>query len=226
MSGPKEELEILAIAANDFRYLLNKGYPRAGALKFVSDHYRLYSKQRHILNRTVIIPDIVETRKAKKIECDQISGKHLAIDGYNVLIAIETAIEGYKLWISDDGYVRDTRGKFNNFKMTDSTILAIDELIGIISHHMPSKTTILLDRPMSNSGNLAALLREKMEKHEISGEALTSEHVDYDLKNMQADIIATSDGIIIDNVRKVVDIPACFTKSRNVHLNKIPATSG
>lgn len=226
MSKHEDKQDILSISAEDFRYLLGKGYPRAGALKFVSDHYRLYSKQRHILNRTVIKPEIVEKRKKKKIECDQITGRSLAIDGYNVLIGVETALEGYPLWISDDWYVRDTRGKFNNFKMTDTTILAVSELMEILHRYSPSRTTILLDRPMSNSGNLAALFRKKMKEHGIEGDALTSNHVDYDLKNIQADIIATSDGIIIDSVDKVVDIPACFTKSREIPLQQIPATSG
>ncbi|WP_300607994.1 DUF434 domain-containing protein [Methanohalophilus sp.] len=218
MSKYEDELRILAVAAEDLRYLLSKGYPRAGALKFVSDHYRLYSKQRHILNRTVIKPDIVEKRKNKIIECDQIPGKSLAIDGYNVLIGIETALEDYTLWVSDDGYVRDIRGKFNNFKMTDTTIIAIDKLMEILHQNQPSRTTILLDRPMSNSGNLAVLLRKKMKEHRIEGDALTSDHVDYDLKNIQSDIIATSDGIIIDSVSKVVDIPACFTKYWGINL--------
>ena len=135
-------------------------------------------------------------------------------------------MEGYFLWISDDGYARDTRGKFNNFKMTDTTIRALEELMEILLRHPPSRTTILFDRPMSNSGKLAALLKTKMEDYGIEGDSLTSDHVDYDLKNIHADIIATSDGIIIDSVQNVVDIPACFTKDRKIQLHRIPATSG
>ncbi len=226
MTEHKDELEILSIAAKDVRYLLDKGYPKAGVIKFVSNHYRLFSKQRYILNRTVIKSDVAKRRKEKNVKCDQIKGKILDIDGYNVLITIEAAIEGYNLWMSDDGYVRDTIGKFNNFRMTNSTILAIDKLMELLVSYKPSRTTIYFDRPMSNSGNLATLLRIKMEEYGIEGNSQTSDHVDFDLKKSNADIIATSDGIIIDNVSNVVDIPACFTKSRKIQLHKIPTTSG
>jgi hypothetical protein len=50
-----------------------------------------------------------------------------------------------------------------------------------------------------------------MEELSISGDARTSKHVDFDLKNCSSDyIVATADGVIIDAVKYVVDIPGCI----------------
>jgi hypothetical protein len=216
----------LPVAAKDIRYLLEKGYPKTGAIRFVSDHYRLSSEQRHILTRTVIKPEIARLRRKKRISCENITGRTLAIDGYNVLIAIEGALGNYPLWISDDGFVRDTMGKFRNFKMTESTNRAIEKLMGFLSVHSPSEVTVMLDRPISNSGKLAALIREKMKAYGIEGDVETADNVDYCLKAGNTDIVATSDGIIIDAVDLVTDIPACIAGSLGVPLYSIDATSG
>jgi hypothetical protein len=98
--------------------------------------------------------------------------------------------------------------------------------MGFLSVHSPSEVTVMLDRPISNSGKLAALIREKMKAYGIEGDVETADNVDYCLKAGNTDIVATSDGIIIDAVDFVADIPACIAGSLGVPLYSIDATSG
>ncbi|MDM7912097.1 MAG: DUF434 domain-containing protein, partial [Methanotrichaceae archaeon] len=49
-----EPSEVLRQAAVDVRYLLDRGYPRESAVRFVSDHYRLPQEQRFVLMRVVV----------------------------------------------------------------------------------------------------------------------------------------------------------------------------
>jgi hypothetical protein len=50
-----------------------------------------------------------------------------------------------------------------------------------------------------------------MEMHGVQGTAETSENVDFQLVHLSRDvegIVATSDGVIMDKVNKILDIPS------------------
>lgn len=57
------EDNILQEAKKDFQYLLDRGFPRTGALTFVSNHYLLNEEQRNYLNRSVFSKQKIESRK-------------------------------------------------------------------------------------------------------------------------------------------------------------------
>jgi len=71
---------------------------------------------------------------------------------------------------------------------------------------------------MSRSGLLAEYLRNKIREKELKGDARTSKHVDYDLKNSE-DIVVSSDGIIIDGSKKVVNLLNCVVNKFELHEN-------
>src|SRR5512139_3638714 len=83
--------------SEDFRYLLNRAYPRKAALELVGNRYQLTSDQRHLLHRGVFSDVDATSRQKKKISPDQIRGCDLVIDGYNILITIEAGLSGRPL---------------------------------------------------------------------------------------------------------------------------------
>ncbi|HIE31508.1 MAG TPA: DUF434 domain-containing protein [Methanosarcinales archaeon] len=194
-------------AADDIRYLLSRGYPRTGAIRFASDHYRLVNQDRHILMRVVIEPEIAASRISKKVSCADIGGKNIVIDGYNVVIATESVISGEPVFLCDDGFIRDIRGVFRNYKNPDRGVCR--QILEIISEHEPGSVIFLFDAQIGKSGVLARQIRELLPEYSISGDARTSRHVDFDLKHCGS-IVATGDGHIIDEVESVVDIPECI----------------
>jgi hypothetical protein len=107
--------------AHDIRYLLARGYSISAAIRFVSDHYRLTESERHILVRVVRPPEVATARREKRLACADINGRDVLIDGYNVLITVESMLKDEKLWLGDDGFIRDTRGVFRNYNNTDTT---------------------------------------------------------------------------------------------------------
>src|SRR5512139_18672 len=94
-------------AAIDFRYLLNRGYPRKVSLDLVGNLYQLTSDLRHLLHRGVFSKADSQSRSKKKISIRGIRGKELAIDGYNVIITVEAGLSGQPLVLGDDGFIRD-----------------------------------------------------------------------------------------------------------------------
>ncbi len=197
-------------AVADIRYLLDMGYPQTGAVSFVCNHYRLDEEARHLLYRVVIPRAISEKRRAKFLRCDEIKGSGLIIDGYNILIGAESILEK-RAHLCEDLVIRDVKGAFRNYKTSEVTDKAIEVILRFLKEMAPSHVCFLLDSQISKSGRLAMRIRERIKEAGINGDARTSKHVDYDLKNSKY-IVATSDGVIIDEASKVVNFLACVVR--------------
>ncbi|WP_242492615.1 DUF434 domain-containing protein [Methanolobus psychrotolerans] len=203
-------------AAKDIRYLLERGYQRDSSIRFTGDHYCLGKNERYILARTVFSTGTSAERKKKKLKCEELKSRTLLIDGYNVLITLESLLKGEKMWLADDSFVRDIRGVFRNHSNDHVTFEAVEEMLCFLLNSRIKNADVLLDTQMKNSGELAAFIRTKMEEHSLTGDVRTSKHVDYDLKNCNPSyVVATADGIVIDAVKNVVDIPGCILRTWN-----------
>ncbi len=217
-------------AAKDIRYLLERDYPRNSVIRFISDHYRLSNCQRYTLARTVFSSYTVTERRSKKVQCTGLNGKKVLIDGYNVIITLENILKGEITWSADDSFLRDIKGVHRNHSNDRFTTEAVEEMLYFLLHANVVYVIILLDVQMTKSGELAAFIRKRMKELLLSGDARTSPHVDYDLKiSNPSYIVASADGVVIDCMKKVIDIPSCIQQGygkkgssvKNRHINKI-----
>lgn len=197
-------------AADDIRYLLDRGYPQKSAVGFVCAHYRLDVKARYLLSRTVLSHEVCEKRKAKFLPCGRIEGSSIVIDGYNIIIGMESILEK-NAYLCDDGVIRDIKGAFRKFKVSSKTEEAVGLILEFLKKMKPENIVFLLDAQISKSGMLARMLREKLGEVGLKGDARTSRHVDHDLKNCR-DIVASGDGVIIDDAEKVVNFLRCMVE--------------
>jgi hypothetical protein len=229
MHGMNHPEEKLIMAARDIRYLLDKGYPKGSAVRFVSDHYGLEKSRRYILSRNVLAPEIASARRMKSVPCSKIRERHILIDGYNVLITIESYLKGEDMWIGDDGFIRDNRGVFRSHVNDSATLRSVELMLFVLRRSAVGDTTVLLDEQMSMSRQLAQVIRQKMAEAGVNGRVLTSASTDHDLKLARGNtIVATADGVIIDAVELIVDIPDCVIKedpySRKLLYSLDPST--
>jgi len=94
-----------------------------------------------------------------------LNSRHLAIDGYNVLITLEAALSRRPLILSNDGFIRDISGLSGAFKKTKVTEDAIHLIFGLLKRVRPAYTLFLFDSPISKSGLLAqGLMRTVKER--------------------------------------------------------------
>ena len=89
--SPKEIPKIKE-AILDLSWLLSKGYSEKSALNLVGDRYQLKMRQRMAVLRCVSRRDAIAHRKSKEIAPLDLAGKNLSIDGFNLLITIESAV--------------------------------------------------------------------------------------------------------------------------------------
>ncbi len=192
-------------AAQDFRFLLNRGYPRKAALELVGNRYGLTSDERHLLHRGVFSDSDSESRQNKKASIGDIRGKDFVIDGHNVLITVEAGISGRPLVLGDDGFIRDISGISGNFRKTETTEKAIQLIANTIRQIKPRQTLLLFDAPISKSGELAEEVRSYLKKENLPGDAMAVKVPERILIGFPG-VVATSDTAIIDRSKKVLDL--------------------
>ena len=214
------EFKYLRKAAEDFRYLLNRGYPRKASLELVGNRYELAFDERHILHRGVFSDVDSEARRKKIISIKTLKNKDLAIDGHNVLITIEAGLSGRPLILADDGFVRDISGLSGSFKKTEMTEKGIELIVTFLKKWRPRHTLFLFDAPISKSGILAQELRALLKKESLPGDAMAVKVPEKILIGFPG-VIATSDTAIIDQSEKVIDLAGDLIRER-IGLKSLP----
>jgi hypothetical protein len=119
-------------AAQDLRFLLNRGYPRDASLSLVGNRYNLDHDHRHLLRRGVFASSVVEQRKNKKASLEEIRGKAVAIDGYNCLITLESALKAKAILLADDAFIRDISGVSGTYRESPETTQALDLIVDLL----------------------------------------------------------------------------------------------
>jgi hypothetical protein len=213
MNKTKSKSKDIQKPAGDFRYLLNRGYPRKAALELVGNRYGLTFDERHLLHRGVFSSSDSKSRRKKIIPVTDIKNKDLAIDGHNVLITIEAGLSGRSLVLADDGFVRDISGLSGSFKKSETTGEAIQLIINVLKKWKPHKTLFLFDAPISMSGNLAQEVRSDLRRKDLPGDAIAVKVPEKILIGFPG-VIATSDTAIIDQSRKILDLAGYIIREK------------
>ena len=200
-------------AAQDFRYLLNRGYPRKASLELVGNRYGLIFDERHLLHRGVFSDADSVTRQKKIISPEAIRNKDLAIDGHNVLITIEAGLSSRPLVLADDGFIRDISGLSGSFKKTEMTEKAFRLIVTFLKRWRPRHTLFLFDAPISKSGVLAQEVRVLLKKEGLPGDSIAMKVPEKTLIGFQG-VVATSDTAIIDRSKRVIDLAGNIIRTK------------
>jgi hypothetical protein len=166
--------------------------------------------------RVVVAPMLARARRMRLVPCEALDGREVFVDGYNVLITVESMLEGCPVYLCDDRLLRDIRGIFRSYRPSGVTDRAILEIMKFLALAAPARAEILLDEQISMSGGLADRIRGMMTQLAVPGTVRTAKDVDHQLKLMDG-IIATSDGNIIDAARFVVDIPGEMARRMGIN---------
>jgi len=200
-------------AARDLRYLLNRGYPKETSLQIVGNRYNLTRDLRHILRRGVFRNRIAAERKKKTVSLKALRGHELAVDGHNVLITLETALNKETILCADDGFIRDISQVSGRYRRGEATDKALHLIIELLTNADPSEVLFLLDSPISGSGDLAAEFRNLLSRAGIAGQAMAVK-VPERIMVKYAGIIASSDTAVIDRAERVFDVAGHLIRER------------
>lgn len=209
-----EQLGRLTTAAGELSWLLSRGYAMGASCDLVGDHHQLTSRQRLAIARVVCADDEVLKRRQKSLSLSALKGKTVLIDGFNLLITIETALGGGVLFRSRDGCCRDLSSVYGSYKIVAETKQAI-ELIGrTLEQASPEKVRWLFDRPVSNSGRVAELVREVAREENWPFEVELTERTD-SLLSQSPDVVISCDSAILERTSQWCSL-ACMIVAEQI----------
>jgi hypothetical protein len=207
------ELPRLRAAASDLCWLLDRDYASRSAIELVGNRYTLAARQRMALARCVCSVEDARRRQQKRIEASALREKELWLDGYNVLTLLESALAGGIVLLGRDGCCRDIAGIHRRYRRMDETVEALRLIAESVAAHGVSGCCWWLDKPVSNSGRLKTLILEKTAKENGNVKVELSFSPDHVLSNTE-NIIATSDGIVLDRCRHWVNLAGLIIAER------------
>ncbi len=192
-----EAVPTLRDAVQDLSWLRTRGYAEPSAIKIVGDRYQLRQRQRVAVGRCACADAKRASRKDRELGAEDIVGKTLFIDGLNVITTIEVALAGGVLLIGRDGCMRDMASFHGSYRLVHETDRAVGILVSVLDSMLPAKAVVYVDRPVSNSGRLAELVRNTARAAGSNVEAQTADGLDEMLKRADA-VAATADSAILD----------------------------
>ena len=200
--------ETLREAAQDYCWLLDRGYPDQPAIKLVGDRYRLTRVERGMLYRGVFSTADSSRRGNRLSDPGDLIGGALAVDGYNVLFTVWNYLAGRPLVAATDRFVRDIGGTRSRLPHDERFESLARTLCETLQHLRLRSTTVFLDEPLPWSRDQAAILQSVWGESRDDGfNVFTEEGVDGRLARTTMGWIATSDTGIIDRCSvPVVDL--------------------
>lgn len=209
----------------DLTWLLTRGYPEQASLKLVGDRFRLRQRQRMALSRCSCSLEEAAGRRARALAPEALSGQVLYIDGFNLLITIESALSDGFLFEGVDGCYRDLASIHGSYKR----VMETEEAIRIVGRGLEQLRVRgaewLLDRPVSNSGKLLTTLYELANTHGWNWEVNLYDDPDQVLVR-QDGIIISSDSLILDQARQWFNLARYLTDRLIPRAGVLPLGAG
>ena len=218
MFGPGQ-IPALRTAVAELGWLRARGYAEHASIKLVGDRHELRARQRTAVVRGTCTDGELDTRAARRVGLDALAGRSVALDGFNVLIAVEVAFAGGVLLRGRDGVLRDLASVHGSYRRTAHTLAACEAVGELLVGAGAGAVLWLFDRPVSNSGRLKLALAELARARAWSWEI----ELDYDPDRRLAElscadgpepaqaarvVVASADAWILDHSHAHIDLAA------------------
>jgi hypothetical protein len=202
----------MRVACQELCWLLDRGYADKSALELVGNRHQLVSRQREALYRVCTPIQLIERSRSLRVT----QAEELWIDGFNVLVTIEAALSGAPIFETRLGVMRDLASVHGSYRKIAETEQAIDLIHSVLPELGVQRVTWLLDRPVGNSGRLAALLRERLGslQDSFASEVQVLDDVDGALRGGQGCVVASADRYVLDGAERWLDLAGLVTERK------------
>lgn len=203
----QEQIPNLRCAVEDFSLLLTKGYAEKSALKLVGDRFSLTQRQRLAVMRCSCSDEQLKRRNAAVLGLENIKKQKITIDGYNLLITIESALSGGLIFKGKDGCFKDLASIHGTYRKVTETIPALTLIGNFLKNYELKEALWLLDSPVSNSGRLKTIMGKLAADNGWNWAIELSLNPDAQLVKYDYPIVST-DGIVLDACKNWVNLAA------------------
>jgi hypothetical protein len=210
-----EAIQQMRCAIDDLCWLLNRGYAIHSAIELVGNRFTLRERQRLVVGRCAATDEAIAWRRAHCLAPKHWRGQEFWLDGYNVLIVVEAALGGGVVLLGRDDCCRDLLGIHGSYHRVHETATALQLIGEMLRDHGVTACRWLLDKPVSNSGRLRAIILDAAAKAGWNWEVSLEMNPDNVLAKSDA-VVGTSDSVILDRCERWANV------ARAVIANRIP----
>lgn len=196
----KEQLKITE-GLKDMYYLLSRDFPAKASVGLVGNRYRLKTRQIKALQGMGASSQDISLRKSKELTPEELKGKTIYLDGFNVIILFETLLSQGFIFKGLDGCYRDissVHGTYKRVSQTQEVLVTIGEILGKLELE---KVIWVFDAPVSNSGKMKSFCYELAQQHNFKWEVLLDNSPDKFLCGGEK-LICSSDAWILNECKQ------------------------
>ncbi len=191
-------------------FLLSRGYGDA-SVELVGNRYKLNKRQRQALSRITASEQAIKARTTNQVSASELTGKVVEIDGFNLLILLESALSNAFVFKCQDGCYRDissVHGSYKRVVKTEEAILLTGQTLQQLG---VKQVNWYFDSPVSNSGRLKTLLLSLASAHGFPWSVELVYNPDT-LLVKSSEIVVSSDRWILDNCRQWFNLGALLVQ--------------
>jgi hypothetical protein len=205
--------DTLRAAVAELAWLLTRGYAEESALALVGNRHNLTERQRTAVRRSTCSDESLRRRAETHVAPSDRHGCKLGIDGYNLLITVESALSKGVVLIGRDGCCRDLASIHGTYHKVEETLPAVRFLVEHLEQLPAESVDWYLDRPVSNSGRLKVLIAEVVETSRTAWNVELVDNPDPLLAAYEG-VVVTSDSWILDRCRAWTNLAAEIIRER------------
>lgn len=206
-------------ASDHVRYLINHGYGLKQATTFVGDHFQLSDRQRMAIMRSVDTDEQLARRRAKEVSLEELRGHAVWVDGFNTIITLEVMLSDSTLLSCMDGTIRDLAYLRGTYRIIPATAKAVRLFFDVLRNKGVGSATILLDRPVSNSGRLRKLVNDFGAAYPFALDVRLEDGVDRLLYGKER--VISTDSVVLDRCVSWVNLARSCLERRGVHAIEV-----
>lgn len=198
--GREKQLDKLRSAVQDMYYLLSRNYPERAASEMAGNHYRLKTRQIQAVRSAAASESQIGSRTSKKLQYQDLKNKIIHLDGFNVLILLESLLSGAYIFEGADGCFRDLSGVHGTYKRVMQTQTSIELVAEFFRKSGAAELIWIFDKPVSNSGRIKQMVMDYAVEHHLNWNGGLEFNPDKFLVE-HAKIAVSSDAWILDHCK-------------------------
>ena len=195
--SPQHWPQLLA-AVEQLSWLLTRGFATVSSLKLVGDRYQLCARQRLAVQRCSCSDQALHDRKQRHVADQNVAGRWLAIDGFNLITTAEAALAGGILLRGRDGCTRDMASMHGSYRKVTDTEPALRLVADALADLHPTGCRWLLDRPVSNSGRLRGMIEHLANELRVPWTCELANDADHALQQTEQ-VVVSADSVVLDH---------------------------
>jgi len=204
----------------DYSHLLTRGYGQKSSLQLVGNRYRLNARQQQALMNMGASDEQVKVRNSNSLSSADLKNQKLSVDGFNLLITMESFLSNAYVFKGRDGFFRDISSVHGSYKRVSQS----ENAVIMIGNYLMRKEVVgviwLLDAPVSNSGRLKAFINDIAKRNSWNWETILDNNPDKLLAETD-EIVVTSDAWVLDRAKRNFNLVEKLIADLNTVNNNI-----